>query len=224
MIVMEPALGVMEIAPMPAANRRFTTYRLDGDEPQDAIRRLADRHGAAHTADRCACRVHPGAPDPGRSGRADAGRLGGRGQPCRVARTTGPERQLADAVRHLGRTRAARRPGPIDCQPPAGDAADPGPFRGQRADRAASRSAGHAGGGAGRHVRRLAPRPHGRPGASGGRHAAAVAAGVLDGPAAAPALCAEAGLVSRRGFRGLQRKPRPRAAVPGVAGGHAVAA
>jgi len=37
MIVMEPALGVMEIAPMPAANRRFTTYRLDGDEPQDAV-------------------------------------------------------------------------------------------------------------------------------------------------------------------------------------------
>ncbi|KAG1166284.1 hypothetical protein G6F35_018279 [Rhizopus arrhizus] len=62
------------------------------------------------------------------------------------------------------------------------------------------------------------------PAGIGGRHAAAVAAGVLDGPAAAPALCAEAGLVSRRGFRGLQRKPRPRAAVPGVAGGHAVAA
>jgi isopenicillin-N N-acyltransferase-like protein len=28
MIVMEPALGVMEVAPLPALNRRFTTYRL----------------------------------------------------------------------------------------------------------------------------------------------------------------------------------------------------
>jgi len=30
MIVMEPALGVMEVAPLPALNRQFTTYRLDG--------------------------------------------------------------------------------------------------------------------------------------------------------------------------------------------------
>ncbi|MGV2899619.1 C45 family autoproteolytic acyltransferase/hydrolase [Achromobacter sp. AGC78] len=37
MVVMEPALGLMEIAPLPAANRRFSTYRLDGDEPQDAV-------------------------------------------------------------------------------------------------------------------------------------------------------------------------------------------
>jgi hypothetical protein len=29
MIVMEPALGVMEVAPLPALNRRFTTYRLE---------------------------------------------------------------------------------------------------------------------------------------------------------------------------------------------------
>ena len=26
---MEPALGVVEVAPLPALNRRFTTYRLD---------------------------------------------------------------------------------------------------------------------------------------------------------------------------------------------------
>ncbi|QMV71793.1 acyl-CoA--6-aminopenicillanic acid acyltransferase [Comamonas piscis] len=31
MIVMEPALGIMEIAPLPAINRQFTTYRLHGD-------------------------------------------------------------------------------------------------------------------------------------------------------------------------------------------------
>jgi isopenicillin-N N-acyltransferase like protein len=29
MILMEPALGVMEVAPLPALNRRFTTYRLE---------------------------------------------------------------------------------------------------------------------------------------------------------------------------------------------------
>jgi isopenicillin-N N-acyltransferase-like protein len=29
MIVMEPALGVMEVAPLPALNRRFTTNRLE---------------------------------------------------------------------------------------------------------------------------------------------------------------------------------------------------
>ena len=29
MIVMEPALGVMEVAPLPALDRRFTTYRLE---------------------------------------------------------------------------------------------------------------------------------------------------------------------------------------------------
>lgn len=30
MVVMEPALGVMEVAPLPALNRTFTTYRLEG--------------------------------------------------------------------------------------------------------------------------------------------------------------------------------------------------
>jgi isopenicillin-N N-acyltransferase like protein len=29
MIVMEPALGIMQIAPLPALNRQFTTYSLD---------------------------------------------------------------------------------------------------------------------------------------------------------------------------------------------------
>ena len=29
MVVMEPALGIMEVAPLPALNRRFTTYRLE---------------------------------------------------------------------------------------------------------------------------------------------------------------------------------------------------
>jgi len=33
MIVMEPASGFMDVAPMPALNRLFTRYRLDG-EPQ----------------------------------------------------------------------------------------------------------------------------------------------------------------------------------------------
>jgi isopenicillin-N N-acyltransferase-like protein len=33
MIVMEPALGIMEIAPLPALNRHFTTYRLAVDHP-----------------------------------------------------------------------------------------------------------------------------------------------------------------------------------------------
>ncbi len=33
MIVMEPALGIMEIAPLPALNRRFTTYRLEVGQP-----------------------------------------------------------------------------------------------------------------------------------------------------------------------------------------------
>ena len=32
MIVMEPALGVMQIAPLPALNRQFTTYNLDIEE------------------------------------------------------------------------------------------------------------------------------------------------------------------------------------------------
>lgn len=30
MVVMQPELGVMEVAPLPALNRQFTTYRLDG--------------------------------------------------------------------------------------------------------------------------------------------------------------------------------------------------
>jgi isopenicillin-N N-acyltransferase-like protein len=32
MIVMEPAEGIMEVAPLPALNRRFTTYRLEMEE------------------------------------------------------------------------------------------------------------------------------------------------------------------------------------------------
>jgi isopenicillin-N N-acyltransferase like protein len=44
MIVMEPALGIMEVAPLPALNRAFTTYRLDGTAQQaTAARRTA--HG-----------------------------------------------------------------------------------------------------------------------------------------------------------------------------------
>jgi isopenicillin-N N-acyltransferase-like protein len=33
MIVMEPALGIMEVAPLPALSRRFTTYRLEVGRP-----------------------------------------------------------------------------------------------------------------------------------------------------------------------------------------------
>jgi isopenicillin-N N-acyltransferase-like protein len=33
MIVMEPALGIMEVAPLPALNRQFTTYRLEAGRP-----------------------------------------------------------------------------------------------------------------------------------------------------------------------------------------------
>ena len=33
MIVMEPALGIMEVAPVPALNRQFTTYRLEAGRP-----------------------------------------------------------------------------------------------------------------------------------------------------------------------------------------------
>jgi isopenicillin-N N-acyltransferase-like protein len=36
MIVMEPALGIMEVAPLPALNRRFTTYRLEVGRPATA--------------------------------------------------------------------------------------------------------------------------------------------------------------------------------------------
>jgi isopenicillin-N N-acyltransferase-like protein len=36
MVVMEPALGIMEVAPLPALNRRFTTYRLDMIGASDA--------------------------------------------------------------------------------------------------------------------------------------------------------------------------------------------
>jgi isopenicillin-N N-acyltransferase-like protein len=32
-IVMEPALGIMEVAPLPALDRRFTTYRLEAGRP-----------------------------------------------------------------------------------------------------------------------------------------------------------------------------------------------
>jgi isopenicillin-N N-acyltransferase-like protein len=33
MVVMEPALGIMEVAPLPALNPRFTTYRLHAPHP-----------------------------------------------------------------------------------------------------------------------------------------------------------------------------------------------
>lgn len=39
MVVMEPALGLMEVAPLPALNRRFTTYRLE--LPRAAARAVA---------------------------------------------------------------------------------------------------------------------------------------------------------------------------------------
>jgi isopenicillin-N N-acyltransferase-like protein len=38
MVVMEPALGVMEVAPLPALNRHFTTYRLDGPAAASAAK------------------------------------------------------------------------------------------------------------------------------------------------------------------------------------------
>ena len=34
MMLMEPAQRVMEVAPLPALNREFTTYRLDICEPR----------------------------------------------------------------------------------------------------------------------------------------------------------------------------------------------
>jgi isopenicillin-N N-acyltransferase-like protein len=37
MIVMEPALGLMEVAPLPALNRRFTTYHLPAGRPAAAV-------------------------------------------------------------------------------------------------------------------------------------------------------------------------------------------
>ena len=37
MIVMEPAAGVMEVAPLPALNRRFTAYRLETARPAVAV-------------------------------------------------------------------------------------------------------------------------------------------------------------------------------------------
>jgi isopenicillin-N N-acyltransferase-like protein len=37
MVVMEPALGVMEVAPLPALAPRFTTYRLDAPRPTAAV-------------------------------------------------------------------------------------------------------------------------------------------------------------------------------------------
>jgi hypothetical protein len=36
MVVMEPALGIMKVAPLPALNRRFTSYRLDMVAASDA--------------------------------------------------------------------------------------------------------------------------------------------------------------------------------------------
>jgi isopenicillin-N N-acyltransferase like protein len=37
MIVMQPALGQMEIAPMPARNRAFTRYALEVDAKATAV-------------------------------------------------------------------------------------------------------------------------------------------------------------------------------------------
>jgi isopenicillin-N N-acyltransferase-like protein len=37
MIVMEPALGILDVAPLPALNRRVTTYRLAGGRPAIAV-------------------------------------------------------------------------------------------------------------------------------------------------------------------------------------------
>jgi len=42
MIVMEPAEGIMEVAPLPSLNKQFTTYRLEMSE--------AARSGAARSA------------------------------------------------------------------------------------------------------------------------------------------------------------------------------
>jgi isopenicillin-N N-acyltransferase-like protein len=49
-IVMEPALGVMEVAPLPALSRRFTTYRLDSRAPgaSGAARSGAESKGVLH--------------------------------------------------------------------------------------------------------------------------------------------------------------------------------
>jgi isopenicillin-N N-acyltransferase-like protein len=41
MIVMEPAAGVMEVAPLPALNRRFVAYRLDVDVARQAVAAVA---------------------------------------------------------------------------------------------------------------------------------------------------------------------------------------
>jgi isopenicillin-N N-acyltransferase-like protein len=40
MILMEPASGTMEVAPLPALNRQFTTYKL---EPSGAAQAMAER-------------------------------------------------------------------------------------------------------------------------------------------------------------------------------------
>ena len=36
MVLMEPARGVMEVAPLPAINRSFTTYTLEPEAPTRA--------------------------------------------------------------------------------------------------------------------------------------------------------------------------------------------
>ena len=41
MIVMEPALGVMEVAPLPALARTFTTYRLEAARATATVSRSA---------------------------------------------------------------------------------------------------------------------------------------------------------------------------------------
>ncbi|MDQ8729258.1 C45 family peptidase [Bradyrhizobium sp. LHD-71] len=47
MILMEPQRGIMEVAPLPALNRQFTTYRLDGS---DAARSAADQQTVARAS------------------------------------------------------------------------------------------------------------------------------------------------------------------------------
>jgi isopenicillin-N N-acyltransferase-like protein len=47
MIVMEPARGVMDVAPLPALNRQFTTYRL---EMSSAARAAADQQAIARVS------------------------------------------------------------------------------------------------------------------------------------------------------------------------------
>jgi isopenicillin-N N-acyltransferase like protein len=47
MVLMEPASGLMEVAPLPALNRQFTTYRL---EVSDGARAKTDQPQAARAS------------------------------------------------------------------------------------------------------------------------------------------------------------------------------